>query len=90
MKRVHAIVTGRVQGVYFRACTRDEALKLGLVGWVRNKKDGSVEAEFEGDPHEVGLLLNWLRKGSPGSIVNKVTNDTCPVLASETNFTIRY
>jgi acylphosphatase len=90
LQRVHAIVGGRVQGVFFRACTRDEAERLALVGWVRNLTDGSVETEFEGESAEVSLMLNWLRKGSPGSNVAKVTNNICTVLGNETCFTVRY
>ncbi len=90
MKRFNSIVEGRVQGVFFRACTCEEAERLALVGWVRNLPDGSVEAEFEGASREVDLMLNWLRSGSPGSNVTKITNTVCVVLCSETCFTVRY
>ena len=46
-RRVRVTIEGRVQGVFFRACTRDEAARLGLAGWVRNRADGTVEAEIE-------------------------------------------
>ena len=52
-KRAHVIVEGRVQGVFFRAYTSDEAKKLGLAGWVRNRPEGSVEAIIEGDAASV-------------------------------------
>jgi acylphosphatase len=52
-KRAHVIVEGRVQGVFFRAYTSDEAKKLGLTGWVRNRPDGTVEALVEGDADSV-------------------------------------
>jgi acylphosphatase len=51
--RARAIVRGRVQGVWFRQSTADEARALGVAGWVRNRPDGSVEAVFEGSPAEV-------------------------------------
>ncbi len=90
MKRVHAVIQGRVQGVFFRACTHAEAKRLGLSGWVRNLPDGSVEAEFEGDDKEINLMLNWLKKGAPSSKVTKVVAEESPVSGNEKQFTIRY
>jgi len=63
MKRVHVKISGRVQGVFFRARTRSQAESLGLTGWVRNLHDGSVEALFEGDDYEVNSMVSWCRKG---------------------------
>ena len=71
-KRVHVIVEGRVQGVFFRACTRDEAVRLGLSGWVRNRPNGSVEALVEGKKGAVNKMVQWFQQGSPHSIVEKV------------------
>jgi acylphosphatase len=71
-KRVHVIVEGRVQGVFFRACTRDEAVRLGLSGWVRNRPNGSVEALVEGEKGAVNKMVQWFQQGSPHSIVEKV------------------
>ena len=71
-KRVHVIVEGRVQGVFFRACTRDEAVRLGLSGWVRNRPNGSVEALVEGEKGAVQKMVQWFQQGSPHSIVEKV------------------
>jgi acylphosphatase len=68
-KRVHVIVEGRVQGVFFRACTRDEAVRLG---WVRNRPNGSVEALVEGEKGAVNKMVQWFQQGSPHSIVEKV------------------
>lgn len=67
--RAHVIVTGRVQGVFFRAGTRDEARRLGLKGWVRNLPDGRVEAVFEGEKSAVGEMLQWCVHGPPGAEV---------------------
>ena len=71
-KRAWARVSGRVQGVYFRACTQQEAQRLGLSGWVRNRRDGSVELECEGEAGQVDALLAWLERGSPNSRVERV------------------
>jgi acylphosphatase len=70
--RVHVLIEGRVQGVFFRACTRDEARARGLAGWVRNRADGRVEAVFEGDKAVVENMLAWCRKGPPYSYVDHV------------------
>jgi acylphosphatase len=61
--RARAVVRGRVQGVFFRAETRDRARSLGLSGWVRNAPDGSVEAVFEGDRERIESMLAWCRRG---------------------------
>ena len=71
-KRVHVIVEGRVQGVFFRAFTRDAAVNLGLSGWVRNRPNGSVEAIVEGETTAVEKMLQWFYQGSPNAIVEKV------------------
>lgn len=62
---VRVVLTGRVQGVGMRYATQDQAQKLGLVGWVRNRSDGSVEAWLEGADASVQLMLDWLR-ADPG------------------------
>lgn len=72
MKRMHVIISGRVQGVFFRAYTRETAVALKLTGWVRNLHDGSVEATFEGDDKNVESMLEWCRKGPTHAIVKRV------------------
>lgn len=67
--RVRLVVSGRVQGVAFRACTADEGRRLGLRGWVRNLPDGRVEAEAEGDRSAVEALVAWCRRGPPAARV---------------------
>lgn len=62
-RRVHIFVTGRVQGVFFRAETKKQASGLGLRGWVRNLDDNRVEAVFEGSESDVEKMLDWCRKG---------------------------
>lgn len=66
-KRLHILVSGLVQGVFFRAATKDTALSLGLGGWVRNIPDGRVEALFEGEEEALTKALEWCRHGPPGS-----------------------
>ncbi|QER42505.1 acylphosphatase [Thermodesulfobacterium sp. TA1] len=65
MKRVHVYISGKVQGVYFRAYTEEEAVRLGVRGWVRNLPDGRVEAVFEGEDEAVDQMVAWCHKGSP-------------------------
>ncbi|MCK9919951.1 acylphosphatase [Microbacteriaceae bacterium K1510] len=66
----HVVVRGRVQGVYFRAFVEEEALKLGVEGWVRNRRDGSVEALFVGAGEKVYAMIEVCRRGSPPSRVD--------------------
>lgn len=63
--RAHVIVSGKVQGVFFRAETQREALRLGVRGWVRNRPEGTVEAIFEGDSRLVEKAIEWCWQGSP-------------------------
>ena len=68
----HLYVSGWVQGVCFRAYTRDAARELGVRGWVRNLPDGNVEAVIEGKSETVSAMVAWLRRGSPMSRVDSV------------------
>ncbi|MGN6848647.1 MAG: acylphosphatase [Sphingomicrobium sp.] len=68
----HVRVTGRVQGVFFRAWTREQAERLGVFGWVRNCPDGSVEAHLEGPEQRVAELFELLKRGPSGARVDKV------------------
>ncbi|HVD25648.1 MAG TPA: acylphosphatase [Gaiellaceae bacterium] len=70
--RAHVVVTGRVQGVFFRTETRDRARSLGLGGWVRNNGDGTVEAVFEGDEERVESMVEWCRRGPAHADVENV------------------
>jgi acylphosphatase len=71
-ERQNAVVTGRVQGVGYRAATAAEARRLGLAGWVRNRPDGAVELEAEGPADAVAALLAWCRVGPPSAKVREV------------------
>jgi acylphosphatase len=70
--RAHVVVRGRVQGVWFRGSMQDEAEGLGLAGWVRNRPDGTVEAEAEGPREAVDVLIAWARHGPSGARVTDV------------------
>jgi acylphosphatase len=70
--RAHVYVTGNVQGVYFRATTRDEAQDRDLDGWVRNLEDGRVEAVFEGSEEPVEEMVDFCHEGSPAADVESV------------------
>ena len=70
---MRCLVEGRVQGVFFRACTAREAKRLGLDGHARNLSDGRVEVVAQGSPDAIADLCQWLWKGSPGSRVTAVT-----------------
>ena len=70
--RAHVYVHGRVQGVFFRATTREKAIALGVNGWVRNCLDGSVESVFEGDQAAVEQAVNWCKKGPEGAFVSHI------------------
>ena len=72
----HVRVTGRVQGVFYRAWTREQAQSLGVHGWVRNCPDGSVQAHAEGDEQAVEQLIARMREGPPGASVSELTAET--------------
>ena len=70
--RVHLIIRGMVQGVYFRASTAEEARNLGITGWVMNRNDGSVEVTAEGDRAKLENFIAWCRHGPRGAYVHQV------------------
>ncbi|HDQ06864.1 MAG TPA: acylphosphatase [Candidatus Bathyarchaeota archaeon] len=70
--RAHIFVSGRVQGVFFRVETRDEATKRNVTGWVRNTSDGRVEAIFEGNREDVEKMIEFCKHGPPGARVTKI------------------
>ena len=89
MKRVRVQVHGAVQGVTFRDSCRREAARLGVTGWVRNERDGSVAAEIEGEPAPVDELVGWCRRGPRGARVSSV--DTTELESTgESGFEIRW
>ena len=82
-------VTGRVQGVAFRAYAEQRAAELGVAGWVRNEPDGSVAAHVEGERDAVDAMVEWCRRGPTSAVVQHVAvRDARPVDA--TGFETRY
>jgi len=88
--RIRACITGRVQGVFFRAETREQARRLGLTGWVRNLPDGRVEVLAEGDEQDVRALLAWCRTGPPHASVERVEESPECFSGEFNTFTITY
>lgn len=88
----HAVevrVVGEVQGVAFRVFAAREAVRLELVGWVRNELDGSVLGHFEGLPDAVQSMVDWCREGSPSAEVHRLqVRDVQPIGASK--FSVEY
>ena len=72
MKRVRVVISGRVQGVWLRGWTREEARRRGLDGWVMNRRDGAVEAVFQGDDDQVDDMLEACWTGPPHAAVAEV------------------
>ncbi len=70
--RARVIIEGRVQGVFFRHHTQEIAFRLGVKGWVKNRRDGRVEAVFEGDPERVDQIIQWCHRGPSEARVTKV------------------
>jgi acylphosphatase len=90
MKRVHVYVSGRVQGVFFRAETQRAAMNFNLTGWVRNTADGRVEAVFEGEDENVDKMLAWCHVGPPTARVENVTLKEETYTGSFNDFSIKF
>ncbi len=88
--RARLIIEGRVQGVFYRAFTRETAAFLGLRGWVRNLPDGNVEAVLEGDKKSIGKAIAKCYKGPPASRVTNIDIKWEEFTASYDTFSIRY
>jgi len=89
MRRVHAIISGRVQGVGYRAATATEARRLGITGWVKNRSDGAVELEAEGPDDKVGALIGWCEYGPPAAQVTKVAVEELAATGTDRDFSVR-
>ena len=89
-KRICAVISGRVQGVAFRANCRHQALARGVRGWVRNRGDGAVEALFEGPVDQVDAMLRWCHHGPPAAEVTEVAVTEAPPGPPLRAFNIRY
>ena len=87
---VNVLISGRVQGVWFRSSTKQKAEQLGVTGWVRNTKDGRVEAIFEGEENSVKSLIEWCHHGPPLAKIEKVeVNNQSPTNGFD-GFSIKY
>ncbi|TPW70768.1 acylphosphatase [Schumannella sp. 10F1B-5-1] len=89
LTRIHAVVTGRVQGVGFRWATLETAERLGLAGWVRNRADGSVELEAQGSPAALDQLRAFLAEGPSWARVDGVAVEERAVREGDAGFTVR-
>lgn len=88
--RAHLFINGRVQGVFYRAFTRDLAHGLGLNGWVRNLRDGRVEALFEGKKKIIEQAIKECYVGPPGARVSNIEVQWEAYIGDEKGFSVRY
>ena len=90
MKQVKLAVSGKVQGVFFRHYTRQQALKLGLRGYVKNLANGDVEIVAQGNSSQVDRLIEWAKSGSPAAEVNNLKLEVMSNEDEFIDFAIRY
>ena len=88
--QAHVLISGRVQGVWFRASTKQKAEQLGVKGWVRNTSDGCVEAVFEGQKELVREIVEWCYHGPPMAKVSNVEVKTQESRDSFDRFSVKY
>ena len=88
--RTHVLINGRVQGVFYRAFMRELASALGLDGWVRNLRDGRVEALFEGDKRTIEQAIQQCYSGPPGARVTNIDVTWEEYTGRENGFSVRY
>ncbi len=88
IEAVHIIVHGRVQGVQFRAGTKEKAAQLGILGWVKNRPEGTVEIHAEGEKSKLDNFIAWCRQGTPSANMTSVDLNSIS-LQNFTSFEIR-
>jgi acylphosphatase len=88
--RAHLLISGRVQGVFYRAFTEDAARKCGLRGWVRNTEGGDVEAVLEGERKDIERAIGILREGPPAARVSNIDVRWQPHAGEFDTFSVRY
>ena len=88
-RRVHLVIQGRVQGVFFRDSALRQAQELGISGWVRNLPDGRVEAQAQGTPEAVETFITWCRAGPPAARVDDVRIQEMPPQQEPASFEVR-
>jgi acylphosphatase len=86
--QVHVVISGIVQGVWYRASTKVKAEQLGLTGWVKNTSDGNVEAVFEGDEQKIKEMVAWCWKGPPNAKVTDICMKQDSVVGSFKEFSV--
>ncbi|MBI3511533.1 MAG: acylphosphatase [Bacteroidetes bacterium] len=89
MKRLSIHVTGKVQGVFFRASTATKAKQIGLTGFVRNEKDGSVYLEAQGNEKQLEEFLVWCRRGPERAVVKEIVVDEISFTAQDDFFILK-
>jgi acylphosphatase len=89
LERVHVLVIGRVQGVYYRSAASEQAGVLGVTGWVRNLPSGEVELCAEGPRELLSQLVAWCRLGPPAARVEEVRAEYAPATGEFTDFQVR-
>ncbi|MEF8848640.1 MAG: acylphosphatase [Candidatus Thermoplasmatota archaeon] len=89
-KNIHVEVSGKVQGVWFRANTKEKAEQLNINGWVKNTADGKVEAVFEGEEENIKEMLDWCHQGPPLAKVQTVDVEEKNSLEGLEGFSIKY
>ncbi|HEY70065.1 MAG TPA: acylphosphatase [Anaerolineae bacterium] len=87
--RAHVVISGRVQGVYFRSYVKERAVSMGIHGWVRNLFDGTVEAIFEGETESVHRMIAWCQRGPSAARVDHVETNWLTPLQDSTTFELR-
>jgi len=90
MIRAHLTIHGRVQGVFYRLETQRAAKRLGVVGWVKNRPEKTVEAVFEGPKHCVENMVQWCRQGPPMAEVSRIDAQWQACRGAYTDFSVRY
>lgn len=88
--RAHLFIEGRVQGVFFRACTQGEAQKHALTGWVKNLYDRRVEAVFEGEEQDVQSMIKWCHSGPTHAVVTEVSVEIEEYRGEYYDFSVRF
>ncbi len=90
LDRVHLFISGRVQGVWYRASMSNEGARIGLNGWVRNLDDSRVEAVVEGSGDDIQEMIAWCRKGPPMARVDDIAVEDETATGNEPPFRARY
>ncbi|OGI10370.1 MAG: hypothetical protein A3I68_04770 [Candidatus Melainabacteria bacterium RIFCSPLOWO2_02_FULL_35_15] len=88
MYQARLLITGKVQGVFYRTSCQEVAQRLGLSGWVKNLSDGNVEALVQGEKGEIEKLITWCKKGPPGAVVSNLDVNWETIVKQITSFKI--